>query len=79
MSIHGLRVTLQPPDGDSFDVDAILTLATGGNGGDVYSSPGGFWIEVVEAGDGTQQVADFGWQDGKRGHVVTHTAPVSIS
>lgn len=79
MSIHGLRVTLQPPDEEAYDLDAILTLATGSNGGNVYSSPGGFWIEVVENPDGTHRVADFGWQDGKRGHVVTHTASVSIS
>lgn len=79
MSMHGLRVTLQPPDGDPFDLNAILTLATGGNGGEVYSSPGGFWIEIVENPDGTHRVADFGWQDGQREHVVIHTAPVTIS
>jgi hypothetical protein len=77
--MHGLRVTLKPPDDDSFTTDAILTMATGQNGGQVYSSPGGFWIEVIEAGDGSQRVADFGWQDGKRDHVVTDVVPVSIS
>lgn len=79
MSMHGLRVTLQPPDGDPFETDAILTLATGPNGGEIYSSPGGFWIEVVDAADGTHRVADFGWQDGKRDHVVIELTSISIS
>jgi hypothetical protein len=76
--MHGLRVTLQPPDGTPFVEDAILTLATGANGGQVYSGNNGFWIEVVDATDGTDQVADFGWEDGKRGHTVVSVAPIII-
>jgi hypothetical protein len=78
MSMHGLRVTLKPPDGDAFTLDAILTLATGSHGGQVYSSPGGFWIEVVDEADGSHRVADFSWQDGRRDHEVTEIVPVSI-
>lgn len=77
--MHGLRVTLKPPDGDPFDLDAILTLATGNHGGDVYSSLGGFWIEVVEEPGGVHRVMDFGWQDGKRDHVVTEVVPATVS
>ncbi|ACU75982.1 hypothetical protein Caci_7153 [Catenulispora acidiphila DSM 44928] len=78
MPIHGLRVTLQPPDGTAFDEDAILSLATGANGGEVYSGNSGFWIEVVDAGDGTQRVADYGWPDGKRGHTIVSQVPVIL-
>ncbi|GAA1964704.1 hypothetical protein [Catenulispora subtropica] len=70
MSLHGLRVTLQPPDGTPFVEDAILTLATGSNGGQVYSGNGGFWIEVIDDADGTHRVVDFGWPDGKREHTI---------
>lgn len=76
--MHGLRVTLQPPDDAPFVEDAILTLATGANGGQVYSGNNGFWIEVVDAADGTQQVADFGWQDGKRGHTIVDHVPILL-
>ena len=70
MRVHGLRVTLQPPYGTPFVEDAILTLATGVNGGQLYSGNNGFWIEVIDAADGTHRVTDFGWQDGKRGHTI---------
>ncbi|MEY9929223.1 hypothetical protein ABH926_003863 [Catenulispora sp. GP43] len=78
MRMHGLRVTLQPPDGTPFVEDAILTLATGVNGGQLYSGNNGFWIEVVDAADGTHDVAGFGWQDGKRGHTIVETAPIIL-
>jgi hypothetical protein len=78
MSMHGLRVTLQPPDGAPFEEDTILTLATGANGGDVYSGNSGFWIEVVDATDGTQQAADYGWADGKRGHTIVSLVPITL-
>lgn len=76
--MHGLRVTLQPPDGGPFVEDAILTLATGVNGGQVYSGNGGFWIEIVAGADGTQRVADFGWPDGKREHVIVDQVPIVL-
>lgn len=76
--MHGLRVTLQPPDGTPFVEDAILTLATGANGGQVYSGNSGFWIEIVDADDGTHRVADFGWPDGQRGHTIVDQVPVVL-
>jgi len=76
--MHGIRVTLQPPDGAPFTEDAILTLATGASGGQVYSGSGGFWVEVVGDPNATHWVADFGWADGQRGHEITHVVPVLI-
>ncbi len=76
--MHGIRATLQPPDGTEFTEDAILTLATGTNGGQLYSGSGGFWVEVVGDPNGPHQVAGFGWPDGERGHTITHVVPVLI-
>jgi hypothetical protein len=78
MAMHGLRVTLQPPDGATFIEDAILTLATGVNGGQLYSGNSGFWIEIVDAPDGSHRVAGFGWQDGDRGHTVVDQVPITL-
>ena len=80
MSLHGLRVTLQPPDGAPFVEDAILTLATGANGGEIYSGNGGFWIEVVDDpdADGGLRVADFGWADGQRDHTIVDQVPITL-
>lgn len=76
--MHGIRATLQPPDGAEFTEDAILTLATGTDGGQLYSGSGGFWVEVVGDPNGTHRVAGFGWSDGERGHTITRVVPVLI-
>ena len=74
--MHGIRVTLQPPDGEPFSEDTFLTLATGVNGGLLYSGNGGFWIEVVENPDRTHRIAGFGWADGDRGHAIISQVPI---
>jgi len=79
MPTSGLRVTLQPPDGDPFTLDAGLTLATGDHGGHLYSGFNGFWIEVVDNPDSTHRVADFGWPDGQREHTITNLVPIIVS
>lgn len=76
--MHGIRVTLQPPDGAEYTEDAILTLATGPNNGQLYSGSGGFWVEVVGDPGGTHSIAGFGWTDGERGHTITEVVPVLI-
>jgi len=79
MPTNGLQVTLQPPDGDQFTLEAGFTLATGDNGGHLYSGFNGFWIEVVDDPDDTHRVADFGWPDGQRQHTITRVVPIIIS
>jgi hypothetical protein len=78
MPRNALRVTLQPPDGAPFIDDAFLSLAPGENGGQLYSGTSGFWIEVVDATDGTHRVLDFGWPDGKRGHTIVELVPIVL-
>jgi hypothetical protein len=76
--MHGIRVTLQPPDDAPFVEDAVLTLATGTHGGDVFSGKNGFWIEVVGAIGDDHRIAGFGWPDGDREHTVTSLEPITM-
>lgn len=75
MFSNGVRLTLKPPDGEPFTQGAILTLGKGPNGGYMYHGNGGLAVEIIDRPDGSHDVADWGWPDGKRDHVLTSIRP----